>query len=164
MKGQIVPDFSNIEVVATDVDGVLTDNNMYYFNSGEEAKRFNFYDGMAVELLKSWGVRVVFITQESTEIVKQRAKKLDVKVFQGIKDKGAVLVQVMKEENIHCHQIAYIGNDINDLSALRNAGIAICPADAMDSVKKVCQVVTNAKGGEGVLREVYERFIATRRR
>jgi len=157
--GYIYPDFSEIKIIATDVDGVLTDGGMYYFENGNEAKKFNTKDGMAVELLKEKGIHVVFITKESTLIAMNRANKLGIEIFQPVEDKGLLLLQIMKETNVTSHEIAYIGDDVNDISALRNAGIAICPADAVNAVKKICQVITNAKGGDGVLREVYERFI-----
>ena len=157
---QTYPDFSEIKIIVTDVDGVLTDGGMYYFENGNEAKKFNTRDGMAVELLKEKGIQVIFITKESTSIALKRANKLRVRIKDGVADKGAMLIQIMKENNITCDQIAYIGDDLNDINALRNAGIAICPVDAVNAVKKICQVITKAKGGEGVLREVYERFIA----
>lgn len=165
MKGKtetVTESFSNIKLIGADIDGVLTDNSMYYFDNGAEAKKFNFYDGMAVQLLKDKGIEVVFITKESTQIVKNRAEKLEVQAFQGIEDKGCMLVELMKKHELERYEVAFIGNDINDISALKAVGISVCPADAIEAVKKICQVVTKAKGGEGVLREVYERFISKR--
>ena len=151
--------FSKIKLLATDVDGVLTDACMYYFEDGNEAKKFNFRDGMAISLIKERRIKVVFITQENTNIVKRRAEKLGVELYQNIKDKWGLLDNIRRDLNLQWENIAFVGDDINDLQALMTSGVAICPNDAVDDVKEQCNVVTNAKGGEGVIREIYERYI-----
>lgn len=155
----MTPNLKNLKMVVTDVDGVLTDGGMYYFESGDEAKKFNTKDGMAVELFRKEGIEVIFMTRESTQIVVDRANKLGVRLEDGIKDKGKVLSERLKEYNLFPQQVAYIGDDVNDLEALKMVGVAICPADAVGLVKNICHLITKAKGGEGVLREVYELFL-----
>lgn len=152
-------DFSQIKLIAMDVDGVLTDGGMYYFENGGEAKKFSARDGMAIKLIKEKGIKVVFITQENTMIVERRAKKLGVLVIQGVEDKVVELKKLCSELNTGFGEVAYVGDDVNDIRALGIVGIAICPRDAVEEVRKICHIVTDAKGGEGVIREVYERFI-----
>ncbi len=152
-------DFTKIKLLVTDVDGVLTDGGMYYFEDGNEAKKFNTRDGMAIQLIKEQGIRVIFLTKENTKIVANRAKKLGVEAYQGVTHKGTTLVDIMIKYDLQNEEVAYVGDDINDISPLEKAGIAICPADAVHEVKRVCNIVTNAKGGEGVIREIYEQHL-----
>jgi len=152
---------SPIRLVATDVDGVLTDSGMYYSQSGDELKKFNTRDGKAVELLRKLKIKTAIITSENTDIVSNRAKKLKVDyVFQGAKDKLRILKDISTKEGISLSQTAYIGDDLNDLEVLNNVGMALCPNDAVEKIKKIDGIsVLNAKGGKGVLREFVEKFI-----
>lgn len=151
--------FSCIKLLAIDVDGVLTDGSMYYSEKGDELKKFNTRDGMGIQLLRENGIKVVIITKEKTEIVERRAKKLDVDdLFQGIENKLFAVDCLIKKYNLNYSEIAYIGDDINDISVLEKVGFPICPSDAISDVKKVCKYVTKKKGGEGVVREFYEEW------
>jgi len=149
----------DLKLIIADVDGVLTDGGMYYFEDGNEAKKFNTKDGMAVKLFRKEGIQVIFMTRESTQIVVDRANKLEVRLEDGIKDKSIEVLKILRELNISSQHVAYIGDDVNDIDALNMVGVAICPADAVGLVKNICHLRTNAKGGEGVLREVYELFL-----
>jgi N-acylneuraminate cytidylyltransferase len=143
-----------IRLFVMDVDGVLTDGGMYYGESGEELKKFNTRDAMGLELLRKRGIKTAIITSENTNIVKQRAKKIKVDyVFQGVTDKAEVLKTLCKETGIPLSATAYIGDDVNDLPAIKIAGLSACPADAVDEVKESVDVVLNQTGGNGVVRE-----------
>ena len=152
-----------VRLLATDVDGVLTDAGMYYSESGDELKKFNTRDGMGIKLLQAAGLVTAFITREKTAIVERRGQKLAVpEVHQGIDDKLAVLTTLARKYGITLSQIAYIGDDVNDLDALRAVGFSAAPADAMPSVLKSVHYVCKKKGGEGAVREIADLILAAR--
>ena len=126
-----------IRLVATDVDGVLTDAGMYYSESGDELKKFNTRDGMGIKMLQAAGFVTAFITREKTTIVERRGQKLSVpEVHQGVDDKLAVITTLAKKYGLSLDQVVYIGDDVNDLEALRAVGFSAAPADAMPSDRK----------------------------
>jgi len=140
-----------------DVDGVLTDGGMYYSRDGEIMKKFNTRDGKGIELLHVNGIIPAIITQEDSEIVKIRAAKLKVKdVCCGIIDKLKKLDALRLNYGISYDEIAYIGDDLNDLSALEKVGLSFAPCDAVNEVKKAVVHVVIRKGGEGAVREAIE--------
>ena len=148
--------FSQIKLLAMDVDGVLTDGSMYYSENGDELKRFNTRDGMGIQLLKENGIKIAIITKENTKLVERRANKLKVdNLFQGVENKLLALEELKNKYNLDYSEIAYIGDDINDIPVLKKVGISICPGDAIIDVKRVCNYIAK-KGGEGVVREFYE--------
>ena len=145
----------NIRLVATDVDGVLTDSGMYYSESGDEWKKFNTRDGMGIKLLQRAGLITAIITMEKTKIVARRGKKLGVpEIHQGARNKLQVLSSMMKKYKLGFHQVAYIGDDINDLETLKAVGFSATPADGGISVQQVVDYVCKKKGGEGAVREL----------
>jgi 3-deoxy-D-manno-octulosonate 8-phosphate phosphatase (KDO 8-P phosphatase) len=157
--------FKELKLFATDVDGVLTDAGMYYGESGEELKKFNTRDGMGIKLLQAEGVMIAIITMEQTKIVARRAKKLGVtEVFQGAKDKVSVLAHLSEKFNIPFEQMAYMGDDINDVGALQTVGYAAAPADCVDQVRQMVHYICQKKGGEGAVREVIDMILAARHR
>jgi len=120
-----------VQLFATDVDGVLTDAGMYYDNKGNELKKFNTHDGMSFKLLREKGIKSAIITSEETNIVENRSKKLNVDyLYQSVsgKNKLDVIKEICIKENIHLSEVAYIGDDINDLEALSVVGLAACLA------------------------------------
>lgn len=152
----------NIKLFLTDVDGVLTDAGMYYTEFGDELKKFNTRDGKGFELLRNAGVKTGIITSEDTNIVTNRAKKLKVNfLFQGAgNDKFKIISKLCDLEKISLDEIAYIGDDVNDLELLSNVGLAACPQNAVDEIKGIQNIhILNAKGGEGAVREFIERFV-----
>ena len=157
--------FKELKLFATDVDGVLTDAGMYYGESGEELKKFNTRDGMGIKLLQAEGVMIAIITMEQTKIVARRAKKLGVtEVFQGAKDKVSVLAHLSEKFNIPFEQMAYMGDDVNDVGALQTVGYAAAPADCVDQVRQMVHYICQKKGGEGAVREVIDMILAARHR
>jgi len=144
-----------IKMLITDVDGVMTDGGMYYSEKGDELKKFNTHDGMGMELIRERGIKIAIVTKENTKIVEHRAKKLKVdELFQGVEDKLIVLEELKNKYNLEYSEIAYIGDDINDISVSKKVGISVCPNDAVDVVKNICTYIAEKKGGEGVVREI----------
>jgi YrbI family 3-deoxy-D-manno-octulosonate 8-phosphate phosphatase len=157
--------FKELKLFATDVDGVLTDAGMYYGESGEELKKFHTRDGMGIKLLQAEGVMIAIITMEQTKIVARRAKKLGIsEVFQGAKDKVSVLTHLSEKFNIPFEQMAYMGDDVNDVGALQTVGYAAAPADCVDQVRQMVHYICQKKGGEGAVREVIDMILAARHR
>ena len=151
----------DVKVVITDVDGVLTDGGMFYSTNGEMLKKFNTRDGMGVEILRNNNIPVIIMTREKSKIVISRAKKLlidDVNV--GIKKKEMLLSKICKKYQINKENIAYIGDDINDLEILKQVGFSASPSDGITIVKKESDYICKSKGGEGVLREVADLIIS----
>ena len=156
MKENAKYDFSKIKLLATDVDGVLTDSGMYYTESGDEIKKFNTRDGMGMVLLKrNYGIPSAIITRENTKMVARRAEKLGVDhCFQGIKDKIQTFNELLETLDLTPADVAYVGDDVNDLDVLKICGFSFCPSDAEDEIKAVVGYICDKKGGEGVIREI----------
>ena len=150
-----------IKLLLTDVDGVLTDGGVYYSENGEQLKKFSIRDGMGVERLrKIAGIETGIITGEKSGSVVKRAEKLNItELHLGIKDKGSLLEEILKRKNLLATEVAFIGDDVNDIEILKSVGIAACPADAMDMVKKVVSFICTKNGGQGAFREFAEWLI-----
>jgi 3-deoxy-D-manno-octulosonate 8-phosphate phosphatase (KDO 8-P phosphatase) len=149
-----------IKLVLTDVDGVLTDGGVFYGADGEVMKRFNIRDGMGVERLREVGVDVGFITGEKSESVARRAEKLQVEILHlYCKDKPAVVRQLMQEHGLAPEEIAYIGDDVNDVEAMKLVGLPAAPADALLQARDVAKFVCHRPGGAGAFRELCEFII-----
>lgn len=150
--------FAGVRLVATDVDGVLTDAGMYYSESGDELKKFNTRDGMGFRLLREAGLQTAVLTSERTEIVSRRAAKLSVDhVCQGVfgKDKLEALRAVCERTGVDLSETAYIGDDVNCIPLLEAVGFPVCPADAENAVKSVPGIhVLGSRGGKGAFREL----------
>lgn len=146
-----------IKLIAIDVDGTLTDGKIIFFSNGVESKNFNVKDGMAISLALHSNIEIVFITGRSSNIVDIRAKELGVdNVYQGVKDKRSKVYELSKIRDIKLENIAFIGDDVNDLEAMKVVGMTCCPSDASLEVKKISHIVSNKKGGEGAVREIIE--------
>lgn len=152
---------SRIRMLLTDVDGVLTDAGVYYSAKGEELKRFSMRDGMGFErLLSLAGIRVGIITRENSTIVAARAAKLNVgALYTGVTDKLAKAEQIARQQGMPLSRIAFIGDDVNDLTLLQAVGVAACPSDADASVIGVVDLVCTRAGGHGAFREFAEFLI-----
>ena len=144
-----------------DVDGVLTDNGVYYSGNGEELKRFSFRDGMGVERLrKIASIETGIITREDSLPVFKRAEKLKIKeLHMGVQDKALRLQEIMERIQISTEEIAYIGDDINDEEIMKQVGLCACPADAMSFARRVAHYVCTTNGGHGAFREFAELII-----
>lgn len=152
---------SKIKLLLTDCDGVLTDTGVYYSPQGEELKKFSIRDGMGVERLRKYaGVETGIITGENSEIVRRRAEKLKItELHLGIKDKLAVFNTILESRNLKPEEIAYIGDDTNDLEIMKHAGLTACPADATPFAKQFADIIVESSGGGGALRDFAEIII-----
>jgi YrbI family 3-deoxy-D-manno-octulosonate 8-phosphate phosphatase len=148
-----------IKLVLSDVDGVITDGGMYYTESGEEFKKFNTRDGMGVELLQKNKINTIFITKENSKISRARAKKLNSKIYFGIENKEEKLKEICKMLNIKPLNIAYIGDDVNDVPIMKLIGISASPNDGVYEVKKIVNYICENKGGKGAFREFADLII-----
>ncbi|MCC5849938.1 MAG: acylneuraminate cytidylyltransferase [Verrucomicrobia bacterium] len=154
------PNISKIKMLLTDVDGVLTDAGMYYSENGDELKKFNTRDAVGLRLLREAGLKVGILTSENTRIVERRAQKIGVDILiQGAKDKAEELEKLLKAHNLTADQVAFIGDDINDLGILKMVGFAATPADGQPAVKNFVHHICQAKGGEGAVRELAEMIL-----
>lgn len=152
-----------IRLVLMDCDGVLTDGGMYYSEKGDELKKFNTKDGMGLQMLREAGIKRGVITGEDTQIVADRADKLQLDhMYKGIKDKLRILQEITEKEKIPLSQVAYIGDDRNDLECIQAAGLGIAVADAADVVKAAADHILKAKGGCGAVREAAEFILQDR--
>ena len=151
---------TKIEYLVLDVDGVFTDGCVYYNENGEFAKRFDFRDGMGLEILRENNIEVVVITSEQSILVKKRMKKLQIEhAFLGVKDKYAFLTNFALDRNIDFGAIAYVGDDVNDLGNLCRAGWSFAPYNATKQVLNHVDIVLNNSSGNGAIREVCEFII-----
>jgi 3-deoxy-D-manno-octulosonate 8-phosphate phosphatase (KDO 8-P phosphatase) len=146
-----------VRLLAMDVDGVLTDAGMYYGENGEELKKFNTRDGMGVALVREAGLRTAILTREKTAIVERRAAKLKIDdVYMAVLDKLAVMRELVEQLGLGLDEVAYIGDDVNDYELLCHVGLAVAVRDATRLPRSVAHYVTEAKGGEGAVRELCE--------
>ncbi|MDO9152183.1 MAG: HAD hydrolase family protein [Paludibacter sp.] len=147
----------------TDVDGVLTDAGMYYSENGDELKKFNTHDGMGLQLIRKHGIKTGIITSEDTKMVERRFNKLKLDyLYQGKREGGklASAMEICQKEGISLNEVAYIGDDINCLELLSAVGLAACPANALDAVKRIPGILQmSKKGGEGCVREFIEMIL-----
>ena len=143
-----------IRLVAFDFDGVFTDNMVYVLQDGTEAVRCNRSDGIGLQKLKKLGLDTVIISTESNPVVSARARKLNIRCLQDCQDKQATLENVAQELGLSLDEIAFIGNDVNDLVCLSKVGLPIVVNDAHADVIPLAAYRTNAFGGHGAVREV----------
>ena len=144
----------NIKLVATDIDGVWTDAKMHYTENGDFMKSFSTYDGMGVEMLRNKNIETVIMTSENSNIVLRRAEKLKIKeVYIDEKNKLERLKKICSNKKITLNEVAYIGDDINDLKIMKLVGFRGCPSDAQKEIKLISEVKCKKEGGKGVFRE-----------
>jgi 3-deoxy-D-manno-octulosonate 8-phosphate phosphatase (KDO 8-P phosphatase) len=155
-----------ITLVLADCDGVLTDTGVYYSPSGEAMKRFSIRDGMGVELLRDRRIDSAIVTRENTEIVRTRSEKLRMPyLFMGVFDKAKYLHEILQKTGRTLEEIAYIGDDVNDLGIIRaiaTAGLVCAPGDALKTVKTEVHYCTEEVGGHGAFREFADWILAMR--
>jgi YrbI family 3-deoxy-D-manno-octulosonate 8-phosphate phosphatase len=152
-----------VRLLCVDVDGVLTDAGMYYGPDGEVLKKFNTRDGLGLARLREAGVAVALISGEDSAIVHARAAKLKIdEVFAGVANKRVVIDDLCARKKLDLDEVAFIGDDLNDLPALECVGLACAVADAAEPVKAVAHYVTQRRGGDGAVRELCELLIAAK--
>jgi 3-deoxy-D-manno-octulosonate 8-phosphate phosphatase (KDO 8-P phosphatase) len=153
----------SLRLVLTDVDGVMTDGTILLLPGGGEAKAFHVRDGLGVVLARRAGLRMGIISGRSAETVTRRAAELGMEIVrQGIVDKAAALREIVAAEGIAPSQVAYMGDDVNDLAVMAEVGLSAAPADAPFEVRAQAFMVTDAGGGQGCLREFLEAILRAR--
>jgi 3-deoxy-D-manno-octulosonate 8-phosphate phosphatase (KDO 8-P phosphatase) len=154
---------ATIKAVALDVDGVLTDGTFWWGPNGEEFKRFSFLDIMGVSLGRKAGLIFALISGEATPLVDRYAEKMGIEdVFKGCKDKAAALRSFAERRRLTLPEIAYMGDDVNDLPALALAGLAAAPSTAHLLVRKAVAHVSSQPGGQGAVRDLVDLVLARR--
>ena len=158
---QILKKAAKIKLVITDVDGVLTDTGVYYSAKGEEFKRYSIRDGMGMERLRKLvDVETTIMTREDTGLVASRAKKLEItELYMGIKEKEKVFDEILVKKNLKAEEVAFIGDDTNDIEVMKKAGFSACPLDATLFAMDVADIITPSKGGNGAFRDLAELII-----
>jgi 3-deoxy-D-manno-octulosonate 8-phosphate phosphatase (KDO 8-P phosphatase) len=161
---EIIAKAQKIKWVITDCDGVWTDTGVYYSEKGELLKRFSIRDGMGVERLRTiLNIETAVITGEQSMPLKRRCEKLKInELYLFVKNKKECLQQFMLKHHVDNSEIAYIGDDFNDLEALNMVGLSACPADAIVSIKQICDYICTANGGQGAFRDLAELIIQCR--
>ena len=150
----------DIKLVILDVDGVMTDGRIVIDDNGVETRNFDIKDGMGVVVLMMSGVEVAIITSKKSGAVRHRAEELKIKRFhEGIKKKTEPYEEMLKEMGITDAQVAYVGDDLVDLSMMKRVGLPIAVGDAVEDVKQHAAYVTKARGGYGAVREVAEMIL-----
>jgi 3-deoxy-D-manno-octulosonate 8-phosphate phosphatase (KDO 8-P phosphatase) len=154
------PDFSRIKAIALDVDGVLTDGGFWWGPNGEEWKRFCFADVMGISLGRKAGLIFTLISGEESPLVDRFANTMGISdVFKGCKDKAAALREFANRCGIELRDIVFMGDDVNDLEAMRVAGVAAAPASASEGVLEYAGFITKRVGGNGAVRELVDRVL-----
>lgn len=146
-----------IKLVLLDVDGTLTDGGIYRGNNGEELKRFNVKDGYAIVNAQRLGIEFGIITGRKSELVEIRSNELKIKyLYQGISEKTVILKEIMQKTGLKKEEIAYMGDDLNDILIMKQSGLTGVPKDAADEVIQIADFVSEKNGGSGAVREFVE--------
>ncbi len=152
-----MPNLSDIKLLALDVDGVLTDGTIIINGDGSESKFFNVQDGHGIRLWLRAGLKIALFSGRASAPTEIRAKQFGIEnVFQDCHYKLPVLEKFLKQEGLTPQQAAYVGDDLQDLPAIRYVGFGVAVANAVDEVKKYADFVTTRPGGAGAVREVIE--------
>jgi len=148
------------KLIASDIDGVWTDGGMFYDQSENELKKFNTYDSAGVLFAIRSNIPIAIVTGEDTKIVRRRADKLKIEhLFMGVNDKLECLSTLCDNLGIGMTDVAYIGDDLNDIAVIEHVGYSACPSSAPLYIQSIVDVVLEKKGGEGVFREFVERIL-----
>ena len=146
-----------IKLLLLDVDGVMTDGHITFNDTGRELKSFHIHDGLGIKLLQRAGVQVGIITGRSSAMVERRAQELGISILlQGREDKWVAMQSIQQQLGLSLADIAYMGDDLPDLAAIRHAGLGIAPANANAFVREHADYITSQPGGNGAVREACE--------
>ena len=149
-----------IKLILLDVDGTLTDGGIYLGNSGEELKKFNVKDGYAILNAQKLGIEFGIITGAESELLKKRAEKLNIKYLcQGVSEKTVILDEIMQISGLQKEEIAYMGDDLNDIKIMKKSGFSGTPLDGVNEAKIIADFVSTKNGGEGAVREFIETIL-----
>lgn len=152
-----------IKLIVMDVDGTLTDGKIYIGECGETMKAFSAHDAIGVRMLKNYDIIPAIITGRTSEIVNIRAKEMEMDssfVFQGINNKLDKLNEIINDNNLNYKNVAYIGDDINDLDCFKVCGFTACPNNAVEAIKKESNYISIYNSGDGAVRDIIEYIIS----
>ncbi|REJ80104.1 MAG: hypothetical protein DWQ36_12145 [Acidobacteria bacterium] len=153
---------SSVRLLALDFDGVFTDNRVFVSELGHETVACNRSDGLGLEMARDAGLELVVLSKERNPVVRVRCEKLRIPVTQQLDDKLTLLRAMAEERGLAADEVAYVGNDVNDVECLQWAGVAIVVADAHPDAVAAAGLQTRAGGGHGAVREVCDAWLASR--
>ena len=154
-------EFADIRLLVMDVDGVMTDGKIIYTSDGQELKSFNIKDGIGIKRAQASGIETAIITGRTSPMVERRARELGIAhLVQGREDKLAALSDLVDQMNLSLDQVAYIGDDLPDLTAIESVRLGACPADAATEVKSKANWVSTRGGGDGCVRELCDLLVS----
>jgi YrbI family 3-deoxy-D-manno-octulosonate 8-phosphate phosphatase len=154
---------NNIKLVITDVDGVLTDGSLFYSAEGVAMKKFNIKDGMGTLLLHEGGIPCGVLTSDPPDFIEARANRIKLDfLFSGVKNKLEKLQEICSEKNVAPENVAYIGDDVNDLEIIKAVGFSASPSDAIPSILDIVDYVCERRGGEGAFREFVDLILSAK--
>jgi 3-deoxy-D-manno-octulosonate 8-phosphate phosphatase (KDO 8-P phosphatase) len=149
-----MPDYKKIKLIVLDVDGTLTDGGIYYDSQGNEMKRFDVKDGLGIKVGLAAGLQFAVLTGRESPMVERRVKELGIQhLIQGVQQKRPALIRLMEKLHLQPDQVAYVGDDMNDLAPMLEVGICACPADADKCIQEQCHYVASCSGGHGAVRD-----------
>ncbi len=154
---------AKLRLVVFDFDGVMTDNRVLVMQDGTEGVLCNRSDGLGIGMLRDAGLALLILSKEENPVVSARARKLKIEYMQGIDDKLAALKALLSQRGIDAGDVAYVGNDLNDLECMGHVGLPIAVSDAYPQVLRVARLVTTRPGGHGAVREVCDWILVARR-
>jgi 3-deoxy-D-manno-octulosonate 8-phosphate phosphatase (KDO 8-P phosphatase) len=146
----------SVDLIVYDFDGVLTDNKVLVDQHAKESVAANRSDGLAVSMFSKLGINQIIISTEVNEVVARRAEKIKIPYIHGVEDKLSVMKKYLSENKINKDNVIFVGNDLNDKSVMEYIGIPVAPADAATEIIRIAKIITQKKGGEGVVRELFD--------
>ena len=154
-------EYADIRLLVMDVDGVMTDGKITYTSDGRELKSFNIKDGLGIKRAQASGIETAIITGRTSATVERRALELGIAhLVQGRENKLAALSDLLDQINLSLDQVAYIGDDLPDLTAIESVKLGACPADAATEVKSKANWVSTRAGGDGCVRELCDLLVS----
>jgi 3-deoxy-D-manno-octulosonate 8-phosphate phosphatase (KDO 8-P phosphatase) len=157
VTGALEARLAGITMMVFDVDGVLTDGGIFYVDTGAEGKMFDVKDGLGIRVAGTAGLTVAIMTARSSRVVERRARDLRIlDVIERVGDKAAALRRLAESKGIPLERVAFMGDDLNDREAMRAAGVSFAPADAAPEIRDIADLVTDAPGGRGAVRQAVE--------
>ena len=159
-KNELYQKLSQIKLFVMDVDGTLTDGGIYYSMEGLQLKKFCVYDGMGISLLNQNNINTMILSSDDSEIPVKRAEKIKITYsLVGVKRKKTALLEFLETSDISIDEVAFIGDDVNDIELLAICGFSACPQNAMPIIKDKVNYICDKKGGEGAVREICDMIL-----
>jgi YrbI family 3-deoxy-D-manno-octulosonate 8-phosphate phosphatase len=154
---------NGLKMIVFDFDGVFTDNKVYLSEEGIESVRCDRSDGMGIEMLrKSSDIALVVLSKEKNMVVQKRCDKLKLECYHSVEDKPTALKKLVEKKSIDIEQVAYVGNDLNDVECMQMVGFAVCPKDAYSCAAEVADLILSRNGGDGAVRELCDLILDER--